>query len=702
MQHQLHPPTVLAFHSDIVLEEWKTITHFIESDGLSVSITGEGLQVAEVVAVARYRRSVFLVYQRMEGSLKTLQLRLRDGEVIYGVNTGFGGTADVRNQNTRELQRTLIRELHHGILAPTTSDQDYDGYPTQDCDDTNWEVNHLPETWTRATILIRLNSLVKGNSAVRAETVSRMRDLLIKDIIPIVPLRSSISASGNLSPLSYIGGAIQGKPTIRVHPNSSRLNAASAFRQIGLEPVELDAKEGLAIVNGTVVSTATASLALHDAHVLPLLSQIITAMSAEALHGTAESFDSFFSECRPHTGQIDAARNISSFLKDSKLLQDYDASSNNLRQDRYSIRTAPQWIGPVLEDLVLAHEQLSIELNSATDNPLIDPEGRVLHGGNFQAKAITSAMEKTRQGVQSLGRMQFSQCVEIINPATSCGLPANLVAEDPGTSYIFKGTDIYVAALQAELGFLSNPMNHVQTAELGNQSLNSLALLSARYTHLSNDLLSQMVATHLLALCQALDLRAMQSMFVEHFKPLFDEIILSEYFALVTSDKDLDTNEVVSNDLETAWKQLVASFSSTVGLYAAERFPKIALAIHVIIANTVDQLSTAQALSRTLERQVSDAWNSFRAAYLEHGDASSLLGTASKQIYGFIRKDLKVPFLCRKKLMTPDGDIEKYMHAPAYDEAPTVGSYTSRIYKALKDGLLAKKAVNILQEVRQP
>ena len=160
-----------------------------------------------------------------------------------------------------------------------------------------------------------------------------------------------------------------------------------------------------------------------------------------------------------------------------------------------------------MEDFQLAYAQISTELNSVTDNPLIDRKaGKILHGGNFQAKAVTSAVEKLRSGLQSLGRMLFSQCTELINHSTNRGLPPNLVADDPATSFLFMGTDIMIAALTSELGFLANPVgSHVQTAEMGNQGINSLALISARYTLEAVDTFSQLAA-HLVAVCQAIDL----------------------------------------------------------------------------------------------------------------------------------------------------------------------------------------------------
>jgi phenylalanine ammonia-lyase len=230
---------------------------------------------------------------------------------IPGVNTGFGGTADVRNEETKQLQRVLVRELHYGILPPASRDPE--SCLTEESRQCRFDLQkeHLPEssqlpkTWTRAALLIRLNSLIKGFSGVREEIPQRLLDLLAKDIIPVVPLRGSISASGDLSPLSYLAGAIQGKSTIRIHANTAfPVYADEAFAKAGLKPVTLEAKEGLAIVNGTAVSAASASLALFDSHMLATLSQIVTAMSVEAMRGTVESFHEFFSESRPHPGQV--------------------------------------------------------------------------------------------------------------------------------------------------------------------------------------------------------------------------------------------------------------------------------------------------------------------------------------------------------------------------------------------------------------
>ncbi|KAI1840217.1 hypothetical protein JX265_010787 [Neoarthrinium moseri] len=480
-----------------------------------VSVNAYTLTVPHVVAVSRYLAQVNITKEAIlaiDECSEIVKQKLAQGEVIYGVNTGFGGSADQRTGAVNDLQQRLFTLLMAGItsseggpdhVGPLLLDQ-----PGGTC---------MPESWVRASMLVRLNSLAAGASGVRLQITDRLCAMLNKDIVPLVPLRGSISASGDLSPLSYIGGVLQGKKYVsafigpRGHAGQRRLlRADDAIAEANLEPLGIEAKEGLAIVNGTAVSAAVAALAVYECTNLAMLSEILTAMSVEALCGTDESFDPFIAKIRPHPGQIDSAQTIYNFLSGSQMVNsDEYLTTGTLRQDRYSVRTASQWIGPILEDIMLAYKQISTELNSVTDNPLIDSQsGSIFHGGNFQAKVVTSAVEKLRSGLQSLGRMLFSQCTELINPATNRGLPANLVADDPSCSFVFKGTDIMVAALTSELGFLANPVgSHVQTAEMGNQGINSLALISARYTLKAVEVFSQLAAAHLVALCQAFDLR---------------------------------------------------------------------------------------------------------------------------------------------------------------------------------------------------
>lgn len=512
----------------------------------------------------------------------------------------------------------------------------------------------------------------------------------------MIPLRGSISASGDLSPLAYISGAIQGKSTIRVlRPNQKQdVYADEALAEAGLEPVSLMAKEGLAIVNGTAISTAAATLVLHDTNQLAFLSQILTAMSVEALLGSAESFDEFFGKVRPHPGQIESSKNISAFLRGSQLSVPKDGKDGSLRQDRYSIRTAAQWISPVLEDLLLAHQQITIECNSATDNPLIDDDGNVLHGGNFQAKAVTSAMEKCRQGIQSIGRMIYTQCREMINHTTSWGLPPNLVVEEPSKSGIFKAIDIYIAALTSELGFLAGPVNHVYGAEMGNQSLNSLALISARYTATAARVLTELAAAHILALCQAFDLRAMQLLFLDGIAAEFKLLVSTLETNLDLQPKDQPLSDIL-------WASLQKSLDQTVTMDSEERFITIAKSMRVPI---LDHIGSAAGPSTWIEMEslvgklshlLHESWTINREAYMAHGDAKSVLGAASKLMYQYVRETLGIPFLYTARIVTP---VSEELAQEEVKEAPTLGVYTSILYRAIRRGGLVPVMSEIIGE----
>ena len=295
---------------------------------------------------------------------------------VAGVNTGFGGSADARTNQVNELQSTLIRELQSGILASSSATEDNvlrskKGPRTSNgtflpseralpLGDEN-AATIMPEAWVRASMLIRTNSLARGYSGVRPVLVTSLMSLLKKDIVPIIPLRGSISASGDLMPLSYIGGLLQGKQSVKAWSGDRQtrrrrmVSADVALTESSLVPIRLGPKEGLALINGTAASTGAAALVMHDANSLAVLSQILTAMSVEALCGNRESFDPFFAEVRPHPGQIEAAQNTYFFLKDSRLVEyNQGLREGSLRQDRYSIRTASQWLGPALEDLLLA------------------------------------------------------------------------------------------------------------------------------------------------------------------------------------------------------------------------------------------------------------------------------------------------------------------------------------------------------------
>lgn len=678
---------------------------------------------------------------------------IAEGDVIYGVNTGFGGSANTRTTKVDDLQKTLLRSFNCGVLSPPINSHPVN-HPPSDLPNGRGEqadlghalsqaldvqdlgsINCMPVAWVRAALLIRINSLVSGYSGVRGALVQQMVQLLSNDIIPRVPTFGSISASGDLSPLSYIGSVLQGEANVTctvgaLHGNPRIVNARDALAEAGLQPHPVVAKEGLAIMNGTAMSCSVGALALHDAHGLAVLAQILTAMTVEALNGSDESFDALFAQVRPHPGQVDSARTVYGFLRGSRLINDRGSGhAGALKQDRYSTRTASQWIGPVLEDLLLAHEQILTECNSVTDNPLIevrsDSPPRHLHGGNFQARAVTSAMDKTRQGLQSMARMMFTQCTEMINPATNFGLSPNLVADEPSESFVMKSIDITIAALLSELGFLANPVGtHVQTAEMGNQALNSLALISARYTLTAVDLTSKLAAAHLLAACQALDLRMMDKLFfgtlsvhAQHFADVWYQKLPSySYFDDVRAGLTLDLEQAIRTKYET-----------TTALDCEDRFNDIAKSLQPLLLSHLPPFANAYSSAWNnfdrrefavfISEAVSDipTWTSHTASvlhdqfhktrtdYLRNPDSTPCLGAASSKMYNYMRKDLGVPFLTNAVLTGATSSAAKVNGAGSEagqvkDPVPTIGDYMTRIYTAIRNGSLYVPAMECLRK----
>ncbi|KAF7949365.1 uncharacterized protein EAE97_002874 [Botrytis byssoidea] len=715
----------------MVLSHWEAFSGAIEDEvsGLEpIRADGSSLNLATLVAIARYRRKISLsegATGKMKKSAEALQKRIQDGESIYGVNTGFGGSADVRPKNVSEVSASLFRMLHYGVVSGPLDSRHVEGLATNnlvsDIESRASTVMKLatlaiplsdpvcsttmPESWVRGAMAIRANTLAKGASAIRPVIVQSLFDLLNKEIIPAVPLRGSISASGDLSPLSYIGGALEGKPAIQVYVgfDRNRVSADKALLQADIPPAVFQPKEGLSLVNGTAVTTAVASLAMHEAIMQTLLSQILTAMSVEALSGTDESFNPFFAEVRPHRGQTVSAKNIYSFLAGSKLTKGNDTQEFHLRQDRYSIRTASQWIGPSLEDLLLSYEQVSIELNSTTDNPLVSDDGKMHHRGNFQAKSITSAVEKIRQACQSIGQMLFAQCTELINPATNNGLPPNLVADEPSESWMFKGIDIMIAALQSELGFLSNPVgSHVQTAEMGNQALNSLGLISSRYTLSALEVLTQLSAAYLVTVCQALDLRGIQYLFFMNLRPQFENSFnqsLGEYTRESHGQWDdaMETKEPSELQL-LLWDRLTTILNWSSIMDSTTRFEHALQSLQAVILDklepSLDMLQALKDWTKVSSKQMIDTHKVSRRQYSESiGVAKFFLGKAGERMYCYVRNELHIPFVDEEYLKSSEWLSDKP------NSYQSIGSMVTAVYESMRSGELYSIAIECLKDV---
>ena len=561
----------------------------------------------------------------------------------------------------------------------------------------------MPAEWVKGTMLVRCNTIARGHSAVSLHVIRTILALIQNNLIPVVPLRGSISASGDLSPLSYIAGAVTGNPDILVLSKNGVISAKEALQAINISPLELGPKEGLGLMNGTATSSAVASLALYDAHHLTVMSHVLTAIAVEALLGTIESHDPFMAKIRPHRGQIESANTIRQFLRGSRLAQgsnedEDDRQSNGLvYQDRYALRTASQWLGPQLEDLLLAHEQVTIELNSTTDNPLIDVARQTTHhGGNFQAVSITSAMEKTRLSLQMIGKLLFAQCSELINPMLNNGLPPNLAADEPSVSFTMKGVDIGMASYMSELAFLANPVSsHVQSAEMHNQDVNSLAFISTRYTVQSVELVSLMSASYLYSLCQALDLRVLQETFFRSLEPIVYNID-RELFSTVLSPAALDKLH------ERLWAHIQSSWLSTSNKDTHDRANHIVdTALAILIQPSFesnketppDVTTVMKAWRSQVYDSIVESYTTTRRSFFGHQNTAEYLGQASRRMYLFVRQDLGVPF--HKGLEdhpTPKDPLS------TKGKKRTIGSWIGRIYESLRSGQLHEPLMGCLLE----
>lgn len=466
----------------------------------AVVISGEGLSIAEIAAVARGEKVKLsrdpAVLKRMETSRDAIRAAVARGEPIYGVSTLFGGMADqyVGPEMLVDVQRLALWQ-HKSTTGP-----------------------RLPEADVRAAMLLRANSLMKGVSGIRLEIVERFVTFLNGGATPHVYQRGSIGASGDLVPLAYIGGAILGlDPAFKVDIAGKTFDSHAALAKLGLKPLPLEPKEGLALNNGTGACTGVAANAVDRAFDLVGLSVGINALIAQAMLSTNQSFAPFIHAVKPHPGQVWTAAEMDRLVEGSKIIRDEAAGARGHRmgkliQDRYSLRCLPQFLGPVIDGIATAARQIEVEANCANDNPLIDPDtGEVCHTGNFLAQYTGVAMDQLRYHIGLVAKHLDTQIALLMTPEFSYGLNASLVGNaEGGINVGLKSLQIGGNAMMPLIGFYGQSIvdRFPTHAEQFNQNVNSQAMNSANLARESLDVFAHYLAVALFCAVQAVELRA--------------------------------------------------------------------------------------------------------------------------------------------------------------------------------------------------
>jgi histidine ammonia-lyase len=477
----------------------------------TISVNGDGLALDDVVDVARRRARAELgpeVAARMAPSRAVVADAVERGAVVYGVSTGFGALADVSvaREDLETMQLALVRSHAAGTGVP------------------------LPPEAVRALLLLRARTIAAGASGCRPELPARLLDLLELDLLPVVPSKGSVGASGDLAQLAAVALPLVGEGRLNGRP------AAEVLAEAGLEPLILAAKEGLTLINGTEPMQALLALAVSDAEGLSRAADVACALSVEALLGTDRAYDDRVIRIRPHAGQLASAANLRRLLAGSPLLASH-RHSNHAVQDPYSLRCAPQVHGASRDALAYCRGVVEVELSSIVDNPVVVPEVdgdgyEVMSTGNFHGQPLAFAGDMLAMAAAELGSISERRVYRLLDPATSRGLPPFLAA-NPGTNSGFMLAQYTAASLVAEDKVLAHPASVDSIPTSGNQEDHvSMGWHAARKAGEVIGNVATILAVELLCAAQAIDLRsataapgpaaaAVHALIREHVPPMY-------------------------------------------------------------------------------------------------------------------------------------------------------------------------------------
>lgn len=497
---------------------------------MAIMINGKTLTVEEVIMVCKYGEQVGITEDAQRAVKKArdyVEWKLDEGAVIYGLTTGFGKFSDtfVSREETAELQRNLI--ISHTCAM---------GEP-------------LPKHVVRAIMLLRCNALSRGNSGIRPSTLKTLIDMLNKGVHPQIPEKGSLGASGDLAPLSHMVLTMIGEGEAEYQ--GTVMPAKTAMEKAGIPIIELAAKEGLALINGTQVMTAIGINALYDAINLAKTADIAAAMTAEALHGIRKAYDLKVQAVRGHQGQIDTAKNLRKLLKGSSNVRNVNP---NKVQDPYSLRCVPQVHGASRDAIKYVYDAVSREINAVTDNPLIFPDqDEVISGGNFHGQPMALAFDFLKLAVSELANISERRSERLINPQLSEGL-APFLTKYGGVCSGFMIAQYAAASMVSENKIYAHPACVDSIPSSGNQEDHvSMGTTAARTAAMIVDNVQKVLGIELFAASQAIWLRgekglatatqAVYDYIRESVDPVDRDVVM--HFELKKFDEMIKSNEIV-------------------------------------------------------------------------------------------------------------------------------------------------------------